>query len=309
MNEGERRIEILKAEAAIRDLAGRMAEASESTRQADMARSSLEAAIKSINELNIQFQSVIESQKREFEEERKSLNQASESLDIGVRDLQKAQEKLEKKADHLENSMVERSQELHESIDDKLVNLSQEVNRSLDQLSEKTDHWENSMVEQSQELHESIEARLVNLAQEVNKSQDQLSEKADHLENSMVEQSQELHESIEARLVNLSREVNTISNKLLFVMDQNEASGKRILALQQIIEGLSWNFRKLVDDTANKSEEIQELKTQVIDSNERLSSIEQVFEAKTSGLSHRLRSAIIGGGLGVVMVVMILKLV
>ena len=229
MNEGERRIEILKAEAAIRDLAGRMAEACESTRQADMARSSLEEAIKSINELNSQFQSAIESQKREFEEERKSLNQASESLDIGVRDLQKAQEKLEKKADHLENSMVERSQELHESIDDKLVNLSQEV--------------------------------------------------------------------------------NTISNKLLFVMDQNEASGKRILALQQIIEELSWNFQKLVDDTANKSEEIQELKTQVIDSNERISSIEQVFETKTSGLSHRLRSAIIGGGLGVVMVVMILKLV
>ena len=120
MNEGERRIEILKAEAAIRDLAGRMAEASESTRQADMARSSLEAAIKSIEELNIQFQSAIESQKREFEEERKSLNQANESLDVGVGDLQKAQEKLEKKADQLENSMMERSQELHDSIDARL---------------------------------------------------------------------------------------------------------------------------------------------------------------------------------------------
>ena len=73
MNEGERKIEILKAEAAIRDLAGRMAEASESTRQTDMARSSLEEAIKSIKELNFQFQSAIESQKREFGEERKSL--------------------------------------------------------------------------------------------------------------------------------------------------------------------------------------------------------------------------------------------
>lgn len=229
MNEGARRIEILKAEAAIRDLASRMAEAIECTRQTDMTRSTLETAIKSIDELNIEFQEEIKSQKRAFQEERESLNQARESLEIGVRAIQKAQERLEKKADHLENSMLERSQGLHELLD--------------------------------------------------------------------------------ARLGNLSQDINTISNKLLFVMDQNETSGKKILALQQIIEELSWNFQEFGNDTANKSEEIQELRTQVIDSNERLSSFEQALEAKTSSLSHRLRSAIIGGGLGVVMVVMIIKLV
>ena len=236
-----------------------------------------------------------------------------ESIDAGLANLSqevnKSQRQLSEKADQLENSVQERSQELHESIDAELANLSQEVNKSQRQLSEKADQLENSVAERSQELHESIDAGLANLSQEVNKSQRQLSEKADQLENSVAERSQELQGSIDARLVSLSLDIDTISNKLLFVMDQNEASSKRIHALQQIIGELSQNFQKLVDDTANKSEEIQELKTQVIDSNERLSSIEQVFEAKTSGLSHRLRSAIIGGGLGVVMIVMIIKLV
>jgi predicted nucleic acid-binding Zn-ribbon protein len=212
MNEEERRLEILKAEAAIRELAGRMAKAGECTRHADMARSALEAAARSIDELSIEFHSSIESSKGALEEESKSMNQARESLDICAKDLQKSQEMLGTKAANLEKSLEKKNQEFYEMIDAKLGNLSQDI--------------------------------------------------------------------------------NTISNKLLFVMDQNEALDKRILALQQIIEELSCKFHGFGNAIACNSEEIQELRTQVIDSNEKLSSLKYGLEAKTSGLVHRLRSAI-----------------
>ena len=60
---------------------------------------------------------------------------------------------------------------------------------------------------------------------------------------------------------------------------------------------------------ASNSEDVQELRTKVIDSNERLSSLEQTLEAKTSRLSYRLRSALIGGGLGMVTILMVIKFV
>jgi chromosome segregation ATPase len=252
MNEEERRLEILKAEAAIRELAGRMAEAGECTRHADMARSALEAAARSIDELSIEFHSSIESSKGALEEESKSMNQARESLDICARDVQKSQELLGKTAANLENSQEKKNQEFYEMIDAKLDNLSQDINNA----------------------------------------QEHLSKKTDHLETSIVERSQETHELLDAKLGNLSQDINTISDKLLFVMDQNEALNKRILALQQIIEELSCKFHGFGNAIACNSEEIQELRTQVIDSNEKLSSLEYGLEAKTSGLVHRLRSAI-----------------
>ena len=167
MNDEERRSEVLKAEAAIRELAGRMVQASESTKQADNARGTLESAIRSMDEL-----------KSEFQEEIKSLNQARESLDIAAKDIQK--------------------------------------------------------------------------------------------------------------LRNLQQDITTISDKLLFLIDQNEASNERILALQRTIE------------------EVQGSRDQVIDSNKSLS-LKKSLEAKKSGISYRLRSAIIGG-MGVGMVLMIIKL-
>lgn len=212
MNEEERRLEILKAEAAIRELARRMAEAVEYTRQADMARSALEAADRSIDELNIEFHALIESHRGALEEESKSMNQARESLVICAKDLQEAQERLEKKAENLETSLGKKNQETQELLD--------------------------------------------------------------------------------ARVSNLSQDINTISNKLLFVMDQNEVLNKRMLALQRIIEELSSKFQEFGNAADCTSEEIQELRAQVFDSNEKLSSLEYDLDAKTSGLVHRLRSAI-----------------
>jgi chromosome segregation ATPase len=212
MNEEERRLEILKAEAAIRELAQRMTEAVVYTRQADMARSALEAADRSIDELNIEFHALIESHRGALEEESKSMKQARESLEICARDLQNAQERLERKAENLDISIQRQNQETHESLDAKLRNLSQDI--------------------------------------------------------------------------------NTISNKLLFVMDQNEVSNKRILALQRIIEELSSKFQEFGNAADCTSEEIQELRALVFNSNEKLSSLEYDLDAKTSGIVHRLRSAI-----------------
>jgi TolA-binding protein len=55
------------------------------------------------------------------------------------------------------------------------------------------------------------------------------------------------------------------------LIDQNEASVKRIRALQLSVEELSHEFQGFQNDTANCS---QELRNQVIDSQERLSSLE-----------------------------------
>jgi predicted nucleic acid-binding Zn-ribbon protein len=229
MNEEERRLEILKAEEAIRELARKMAQANESTRQADNTRGVLEAAVRSMDEFNTRFLELTESWNKSFEEKSESMDQAKKSLDMGAKDLQQAHERLAKTAENLETSMEEKTKEFHELVDFKLGNLSQDI--------------------------------------------------------------------------------NTLSTKLLFIMDQNEALDKRILALQGTIDGLSWKFQEFGNDMASNSEDVQELRTKVIDSNERLSSLEQTLEAKTSGLSHHLRSALIGGGLGMVMILMVIKFV
>ena len=324
MNEEERRLEILKAEAAIRELAQRMAEAGERTKQADMARSTLESALRSIKELNLDLQAFLESEKQATKEKSESLKQASESLGLGAEEIQKAEKRLEEKADHLETSMNERSQELQESVSGKLSILSQDINAAQEQLSAKADHLETS-INESQELQKSVDGKLSILSQDLNAAQEQLSAKADHLETS-INESQELQKSVDGKLCNLSQDINTaqesvdsklnillqnigaISNKLLFIMDQNEASNKRILALERAIKDLSDKFPDLNNHMIGNNEEMQELKTQALDFNEPLSSTEQASVAKTSRLYSRLRSAIIGG-LGAVMVFMFLRLV
>jgi len=222
MKEEERKLEILKAEAAIRELAGRMAEASASTKQADRAAETLEVATSSLTELNGQFRALMEDEKRAVDEERKSLDRAHESLDICTKDLQEFLESLERKAQSFETS------------------------------------WEERM-----------------------------------------------HELLDARFKDLPQDVKTISNKLSFLIDQNEASDKKILALQLSVEKLFHEFQGFRNDMAEGSLEIQEVSSQVIDSQERLNSLEQV---RAAGLSHRLRSAIIGGGLGMIFVFMALRL-
>lgn len=252
MNEEERRLEILKAEAAIRELAGRMAEASECTKQADKARRALEGAAGSIDALSILFHASIESAAGKLDEERRSINQARESLDICAKDLQRAQEILVKEAENLEISLGKKNQEFYELLD----------------------------------------AKLGNLIQDINNVQEHLSEKADHLETSVIEANKETHELLDAKLGNLSQDIDTISNKLLFVMDQNEALNRRILAMNQIIEKLSCEFKEFRNAVASNSEDLQELKTQVNDSNDKLSSLKYGLETKTIGLVNRLRSAI-----------------
>ena len=222
MNEEERKLEILKAEAAIRELAGRMAEASASTKQADRAAEMMEAAASSLKELNGQFRALIEDEKRAVDEERKSLDRVHESLDICAKDLRESLGSLERKAEHFET------------------------------------YWEERM-----------------------------------------------NELLDARFKDLPQDVKTISNKLSFLIDQNEASGKRIQALHLSIEELSHEFQRSRNDMAESSLEIQELSSQVIDSQERLSSLEQ---ARAAGLSHRLRSALIGGGLGMIFIFMAIRL-
>jgi len=222
MNEEERKHEILKAEAAICELAGRMAEASASTKQADKAAEMLDAAALSMKELNGQFKALMEEEKRAVDEERKSLDRAHESLDICIKDLQDSLESLERKAESFETT------------------------------------WE-----------------------------------------------KKIHELLDARFKDLPQDIKTISNKLSFLIDQNEASNKRILALQLIVEELSHECRGSRSDIVESSLEIQELKSQVIDSQERLSSLEQ---ARVTGLSYRLRSAIIGGGLGIIFVFIAIRL-
>jgi len=285
MNEEERRLEILKAEAAIRELAQRMAEAGERTKQADMARSTLESALRSIKELNLDLQAFLESEKQATKEKSESLKQASESLGLGAEEIQKAEERLEEKADHLETSMDERSQELQESISGKLLNLSQDINAAQEQLSAKADNLETS-INESQELQKSVDGKLCNLSQDINTAQ----------------------ESVDSKLNILLHNIGAISNKLLFIMDQNEASNKRILALERTIKELSDKFPDLNNCIIGNLEEMQELKTQAFDFNEPLSSTEQASVTKTSRLYSRLRSAIIGG-LGAVMVFMFLRLV
>ncbi|MCK9441391.1 MAG: hypothetical protein M0Q13_08215 [Methanothrix sp.] len=222
MNEEERKLEILKAEAAIRELAGRMAEACACTKQADRAAEMLEAAASSLKELNGQFRALMVDEKRAMDEERESLGQAHESLDICAKDLKESLEILEMKAESFETSWEEKMQEL-----------------------------------------------------------------------------------LDARFKDLHQDVMTVSNKLSFLIDQNVASGKRILALHLSVEELSREFLGLRNDMAESSLEIQELRSQVIDSQEQLSSLEQ---ARAAGLSHRLRSALIGGGLGMIFVFMAIRL-
>lgn len=268
MNEDQRKQEVLRAEAAIHELAQRMAEASERTEQADLARRTLESAVGSIEELSAELQTLMESDKRATAEKSESLNQVSELLVVGAKELQKAQEGLDKRADHLETSISETSHELLGLLD----------------------------------------ARLCILSQDINETQKLMSAKADHLEKSLIQGSQEFQRSADAKLDNLLLNINTISNKLLFVMDQNEASNRRILALDKIISELSEKFQNPADSAINNSEDIEDLKTQVNDLNKQISTIGQASAAKKSHLSHRLRSAIIGG-LGVVMVFMIIRLV
>ncbi|MFZ2473379.1 MAG: hypothetical protein WAW52_15730 [Methanothrix sp.] len=222
MNEEERKLEILKAEAAIRELAGRMAQAGACTKQADRAAEMLEAAASSLTELNGQFRALMVDEKRAMDEERESLVQAHESLDICAKDLKASFESLERKAESIETSWEERMKEL-----------------------------------------------------------------------------------LDVRLKDLPQDVMTVSDKLSFLIDQNVASDKRILALHLSVGELSREFQGYRNDMAESSLEIQELRSHAIDFQERISSLEQ---AQAAGLSHRLKSALIGGGLGMIFVFMAIRL-
>ena len=219
------------------------------------------------------------------------MNQARQSLENCSRDLQNAQSKMEEKAEYLESSLGENSQEYFENIGKRIDNLSNEFNRERYQFLARAENLENSIQKQNQEVHEMLEAKLSNKFQQIKDFQDHLSEKADLLE-ACVADGNKNHEMLEAKLSHLSQEIITISNKLLFVMDQNEASSKKILALQGTIEELSCGFQGFASIIKGNSEDMQNLRTTVIESNGTLSSLKNHFEERRCGLVHRFRSAI-----------------
>jgi chromosome segregation ATPase len=266
MNEEKRREEILAAETAIRELARRMAEASTCTKQADMARNTLESTIRSLEEVNVELRILIESEKKAAETGRRSLDRSCESLDANVKKLQKAQESLEKEADHLEISLGERTRELQQMVESNLYGLSRGVN----------------------EIH------------------DELSANSERLEAFIGETNQNSRESADTKLNGLLKNLDAVSNKLLFIMDQNEASARRVQAVERSIKGLSAGLQDIGNRIQSNSGEIEELKMGVTQFNKRLLSLEQVTAAKTSGISNRLRSAL-AGGLGVITAITMLK--
>jgi chromosome segregation ATPase len=337
MNEDERRREILNAEAAIRELAGRMAQASGYASQADMARSALGAATRSIDELRIEFHDLMEYHRGIVKEESKSMNGARESLDTCSKDLKKAEESFEKRAKNLETFIEKKNQEFYELMDARLSNQSQDIDAIKYQCMTNAEHLENSVHSQSQMIYELVDAKLGNLLQDINTISDKLSfitaqtdaldkkilalqpiieeisSKSKGFESVIDRNSGEilelkaqiiefgeklssleygLHEPVDAKLGNLLQDINTISDKLSHVTAQNNALDKKILALQPIIEDLSYTSRGFENAIDRNSGEILELRTQIIDSNEKLSPSGYGFEGKKSGLAHRLRSAI-----------------
>ncbi len=234
MDEEERKLEILKAETAIRELAGRMAQAIECAHQADKTRSDFEAAVNSMNEMTIECQALLESQERLSHEESKTLDRARELLESGAKDLQFAQERMEKKVEH------------------NLASLKSEIDDFEVQLMKRT-------------------------------------------------------ALLDSKLSDLSQEIDIASERLLFIMDQSEASLKRILALEGSITGLSRKLDGYGDAALCNSDELHELGNKFQNCDTRLSSLEVAMETKTSGFSHRLRSAIIGGGLGVILALTIVR--
>jgi chromosome segregation ATPase len=305
MNEEKKREDILAAETAIRELAQRMAEASICTKQADMARNTLESTIRSLEEVNVELRALIESEKKAAETERISFDQACESLDANVKKLQKSQESLEKEADHLGASLGERTQELQRMIESKLL---QEIEDALERFAKRIAQFEVALEVQGQNLRKSMDTRAYDLSGEVNEIHEELSAKSKHLETFICETNQESRESADNKLNDLLKNMDAISNKLLFVMDQNEASTRRVQAVEQSIKGLSVGLQDIGNRIQSNSEEREELKMGIAQFNERLLSLEQVTVAKTSGISNRLRSAF-AGGLGIIMVVMMLKFV
>jgi DNA repair exonuclease SbcCD ATPase subunit len=291
MNEDEKRREILKAEAAIRELAARMAQASEYARQADMAKCTLEAAARSIDELCNESRSLMESYREVVRAENKSINRALESFESCVKDLQKVCDGLENKAEDFETSVVEKNQEFYEIMDSKLDNQSQTINEIKDQLMIKAEHLDISIDKQSQTIHELIDAKASNLSKEINKAQDHLSEKANHLEASIDVRRQESFRLLDAKLDGLSQDFGTLSDRLEFVIEQNDVLDREIRALKPIIEEWSSRFRGFGNAMdCNSKENVPG--TQIMDTTESLYSARYGAGSKTPGLIHRLRSAI-----------------
>ncbi len=252
LNEEERRLEILKAETAVRELAGRMAQAIECTKQTDKTRSELEAAVSSMNEMTIKCQTLLESQERLSHEESKTLDRARELLESEAKDLQFAQERLEKKVEHIGISLQAKNKQNYESIDVNLASLKSHIDNIQVQLIKRT-------------------------------------------------------EQLDSNHVDLSQEIGMSSERLLLIVDQNEALLKRILALEGFMAGFSRQLNSYGNATLCTSEELQELDNKILDCDTRLSSLEGAMLTKPSGFSHRLRSAIIGGGLGVILALTIVR--
>ena len=290
VNEEGRRLEILKAEATIRELAGRMVEASESTKQADNARRALEAAAGSIEALSILFHASIESATGKLDEDRKSINQARDSLDICAKDLQKAQEILVTKAENLETSLGKKNEEFYKMLDARIGSLSQDLNIAQENLSEKAAYLETSIVEASQETHELLNVKLGSLSQDLNIAQEICSEKAAYLETSIVEASQETHELLNVKLGNLSQDLNSAQEHLSEKADHLETSV--LVASQETHELLNVKLGNLSQDLNSAQEHLSEkadhLETSVLVASQET---HELLDVKLGNLSQDLNSA------------------
>jgi chromosome segregation ATPase len=284
MNEEERRLEILKAETTIRELAGKMAKASEYANQAEMAKDASRECIQ-------------------------SLDQARESLELGIRDLRMVQESLENGLNNIGVSLAESRNEFYEVMDTRFDKVSQDIKEMQVQLSLKADHFETTISKKNQENAKSLDSKLQDLTSDINKTQVQLSRRVDYLENSIAQSNQQIVELFDARLGNISQNIDTLSSKFLFVIDQNDASNKRYLAMQQTLVELSLKFLDFENDITNNLEEIRNLRTQMTQSKECVSNLEQSLETKSSELNRRLQFIMAGGIFAILLILIIMRII
>ncbi len=243
MIEAEKRIEVLKAEAAIRELAGRMAEAIECTNQANMARSVLENGANSLEMLAAECRKLLEFQKDSSRENNKALDQARESIEMGAKDFRWAKERLEKQSGHIEIFLEEKNQELYKMINAKLEEIHEGIDNSQDQLKKKEEHFDSSIRDQNQQFH-GYDTKLGDLSQEIDAVSERLLFIIDQNEL-LVKRTLSLERTIEGLSEKLQEYENTVafnSEELQMIETEMLDRDKRLASLEGALETKASGF-------------------------------------------------------------------
>ena len=122
-------------------------------------------------------------------------------------------------------------------------NLLQEIEDALERFAKRIEQFEVALEGQGQKLRESMDIRAYDLSRDVNEIHDELSVNSERLEAFICETNQKSKESADTKLNGLLKNLDAVSNKLLFIMDQNEASARRVQAVERSIKGLSADSR------------------------------------------------------------------